>query len=216
MVEKKSTINYDYYNEDDSFSCWGALAMWRVSRWWIGERTFDPKARCTAYNSACSLGINCNRAASCASSKKKKIPYSLEDLKWSRGEISRKYETVVAENLASSLEYQTWHFKYWIAYWTFHGDRRNAGKAKGGHRFSAGNKMEIKWCLSLGVTSCSGMAKRQSKIEWESSYGNHWHKMHWRVKANGSTVSMKPLATGLETKTMCEFWNLLKAMNSPC
>ncbi|ESN91048.1 hypothetical protein HELRODRAFT_182276 [Helobdella robusta] len=34
--------------------------------------------------------------------------------------------------------------------------------------------------LSLGITSCSGMTKRESKMEWESLYGNHWHKMYWR------------------------------------
>ncbi|ESN99352.1 hypothetical protein HELRODRAFT_162885 [Helobdella robusta] len=32
------------------------------------------------------------------------------------------------------------------------------------------------------------MAKRQPKIEWESSYGNYWHKMYWRFRQENAIM----------------------------
>ncbi|ESO11768.1 hypothetical protein HELRODRAFT_71529 [Helobdella robusta] len=39
---------------------------------------------------------------------------------------------------------------------------------------------------------------------------------HVEDKANGSTLSMEALATVFKKMTVYGFWNLLKAMNSPC
>ncbi|ESO04066.1 hypothetical protein HELRODRAFT_173140 [Helobdella robusta] len=79
--------------------------------------TFDPKVRSTAYNSG--HEINCNCTALCASSKKARpTAYKTGDLKWSRCDNIqevRKSGGMLRKIWRPLLEYQTWHFKYWIA-----------------------------------------------------------------------------------------------------
>ncbi|ESO00417.1 hypothetical protein HELRODRAFT_175838 [Helobdella robusta] len=107
--------------------------------------TFDPKARCTAYNSAL-LGTRSTAIA---------LPRLLPEK--TRG---------VAENRASPPGISD------LALQILDAQRRSSTCWKGKGLTSVlcrkqdGNQMVS---LSLRLTSCSGMAKRQPKMEWESS-----------------------------------------------
>ncbi|ESN97398.1 hypothetical protein HELRODRAFT_178189 [Helobdella robusta] len=117
-----------------------------------GTRTFDPKAR----------------------------KDSQEDLKWSTGDNiqeARNSGGMLRKIWRTLLKYQTWHFKYWIAPWKSSTCWKGEGLTSVFCRKQDGNQMVS---LSLGVTCCSVVAKRQTKMEWESLYGNHWHKIYWR------------------------------------
>ncbi|ESN92936.1 hypothetical protein HELRODRAFT_165074 [Helobdella robusta] len=100
----------------------------------LERRIFDPKTKCTAYNSAI-LGTITRYTATTLPCvlPAKRSPIFWKTLNGQEVTISRKYATVegCCEKLnVLLLEYQTWHFKYYIAYWTLHGDCQPDEKAK--------------------------------------------------------------------------------------